>query len=156
MEKVRAVLMGAVSLAGLCLMATPAVADDRLMFGARVSYFTEADAASLGVELLVPIAHRVYFNPNFEYVFVTDASYWTLNADFHYDFPTHSSAYVWLGGGVALVHVDPEGPAPSDTDVGANFIGGVGFRAGSVIPYFQAKLIAKSDTEFAVAFGFRF
>jgi hypothetical protein len=25
-----------------------------------------------------------------------------------------------------------------------------------VIPYFQAKLIAKSDTEFAIAFGLRF
>ena len=151
----RTCLLGALCLAGLGLATTTARADD-LKFGVRAGYYTEADGASLGVELLAPVAHRVWFNPNFEYVFVEDASYWTVNADFHYDFPTRSSTYVWLGGGLALVHVDPEGPAESDTDVGANFIGGVGFRTGSVIPYFQAKLIAKSDTEFAIAFGIRF
>ncbi len=55
-----------------------------------------------------------------------------------------------------MVHRDPEGPDNGKTDAAANFLAGIGFRAGSVIPYFQAKLIAKSDTEFAIAFGIRF
>ena len=32
----------------------------------------------------------------------------------------------------------------------------VGVRTGSLIPYIQAKLIAKDDTEFVLAFGLRF
>jgi hypothetical protein len=32
----------------------------------------------------------------------------------------------------------------------------VGFKAGSVVPYFQAKVIIKDGSEFAVAFGVRF
>jgi hypothetical protein len=156
MKKVSACLLGALPVVALALVPAPARAADDLKVGVRVSYFTEAEAASVGAELVTRIAHRVYFNPNVEYVFIDDGSYWTFNGDFHYDFPTHSNTYVWLGGGLAIVHVDPDGPAESDTDVGANFIGGVGFRTGSVIPYFQAKLIAKSDTEFAIAFGLRF
>jgi len=149
-------LLGALSVAGLALVPTPARADNDLKVGVRVGYFTDAGAASVGAELLARVAHRFWFNPNVEYVFIDDGSYWTFNGDFHYDFPTHSNTYVWLGGGLAIIHIDPEGPTPSDTDVGANFLGGVGFRTGSVIPYFQAKLIAKSDTEFAIAFGLRF
>ena len=156
MKNVRTCLLSALFLAGLGLVATPAQAGEDLKVGVRVSYFTDVGEASVGGELLARVAHRFWFNPNVEYVFVDNESYWTFNGDFHYDFPTHSNAYVWLGGGLAVIHIDPDGPTPADTDVGANFIGGVGFRTGSVIPYFQAKLIAKSDTEFAIAFGLRF
>jgi hypothetical protein len=148
--------LGAAFLAILCLLPNSAVADDDLMVGVRAGYFTEVEEAFVGAELLVPVAHRFYFNPNVEYIFVDNGSYWTFNGDFHYDFPTRSTTYVWLGGGLGIVSVNPEGPREADTDVAANFIGGIGFRAGSVIPYFQAKLIAKSNTEFAVAFGLRF
>jgi hypothetical protein len=142
--------------AGVVLLAaTPASADD-FKFGIRGGYYTNVDAAFVGAEFLARVAHRVWFNPNVEYAFVDD-SYLTFNLDFHYDFPTHSSTYVWLGGGLAIVRFDPPGPFESDTDVGANFLGGVGFRTGtSVIPYFQAKVIAKSDAVFAIAFGLRF
>jgi hypothetical protein len=47
------------------------------------------------------------------------------------------------------------GPADSQTDVGANFLFGVGAR-GDVIPYLQGKLIVSDDTEFVIAFGLRF
>jgi hypothetical protein len=142
--------------AGIFLRPAPASAADDLKFGIRAGYYTNVDAAFVGAELLARVAHRVWFNPNFEYAFVDD-SYFTFNLDFHYDFPTHGSTYVWLGGGLALVRFDLPGPAESDTDVGANFLGGVGFRTGSsVIPYFQAKVIAKDDAVFAIAFGLRF
>ena len=36
------------------------------------------------------------------------------------------------------------------------FLLGVGFSAGEVIPYLQAKLIAKDNTEFALGVGLRF
>lgn len=54
-----------------------------------------------------------------------------------------------------ITHSNPEGPRGSSTDVGANFLFGIG-RRGSVVPCVQAKLIAKDSTEFVLGFGLRF
>jgi hypothetical protein len=89
-------------------------------------------------------------------VFVSDTTYLTLNADFHYDFPTRGSTYVWAGAGLGLLHADPEGPDNGDTGPALNLLAGVGFRTGGVIPYFQAKVIVDGGSEFALAFGIRF
>jgi hypothetical protein len=138
----------------LALLARPAQAEIKV--GIRGGYYTEVKEPFVGGELLARIAHRVYFNPNVEYVFVENATYTTWNADFHYDLPTGGSTYVWLGAGLAVVRFDPEGPGGANNDTAANFLAGLGFRGSSVIPYFQAKVIAKDQTEFVLAFGLRF
>jgi hypothetical protein len=143
-------------LAATVLVPCAASADDRTLFGVRFGYYADSENPFAGAELLVPVAHRVYFNPNVEYVFVDGATYATFNGDFHYDFPSHRRAFVWVGAGLGVVYFNPEGPASSDTDVAANFLAGVGLSRGPVIPYFQFKLIAKSDTEAVFAFGLRF
>lgn len=141
----------------LCLGALPAaVFGDDVKFGVRGGYYTKVEKPFLGVELLVGVAPRFFFNPNVEYVFVDNGTYLTFNGDFHYDFPTHGSTYVWLGGGPALVRVDPGGRAGASTDLAADLLGGIGFRTGSVIPYVQAKAIIKSDSLFSIAVGVRF
>lgn len=89
-------------------------------------------------------------------VFLDGGALVTYNADFHYDIGVGSGTFVWLGAGLALVQDNPDGPDNSSTDAAANFLGGIGFRAGSAIPYVQVKVIAKSDAEFALAFGVRF
>ena len=155
MSKVRTCVLGG----GLVIasgLLTPPLFADGLKFGLRGGYYTEAEEPFAGAELLVPLAHRLYFNPNVEYVFVSSGSYLTYNADFHYDIGVSRSTYFWVGGGLGVVQVNPEGPDNGSTDAAANFLAGIGFRTGSAIPYFQAKVIAKSDTEFAVAFGVRF
>ena len=106
--------------------------------------------------MLVPIAHRIELNPNVEYIFGGGRTYMTFNLDAHYDFPSHRRAFFWVGAGLGLLYVNPDGPAPSNTDVGANFLAGVGLTRGPVIPYFQVKLIASGNTEVALAFGLRF
>jgi hypothetical protein len=136
----------------LLMFAAPAHAHD--YFGVRGGVYTDDSHAFLGAEGLFGLSHRVYLNPNIEYVFVPDTTYMTFNMDFHVDLPTHSDVYVWLGGGLAVLYVDPTGGV-SDTSAGANFLAGVGLK-GRVIPYLQAKLIAKSDAEFVIAFGLRF
>jgi opacity protein-like surface antigen len=139
----------------LLVLALPASAADTKV-GIRGGYYTDIGDPFLGAELLTPVAHRIYFNPNFEYVFDDNLRYWTLNGDFHYDFPTHRPYYVWAGAGLALVHTNLKGRDNGNTDVGANLLAGVGFKAGSVVPYFQAKVILKDGSEFALAFGIRF
>jgi hypothetical protein len=148
-------LRGGSLLVVLCLLVPPAFADG-FKFGVRGGYYSKVEEPFAGAELLVPVSHRFYFNPNVEYVFVKSGSYVTFNGDFHYDFHHHRSTYAWVGGGLAVVRVDPEGPANADSSVAANFLAGIGFRAGSVIPYFQAKVVAKSDSLVSLAFGFRF
>lgn len=131
-------------------------ADEGVLAGVRAGYYTEAEEPFLGAELLVRLGHRVYFNPNFEYVFTENRKYYTMNADFHYDFPTDSRTFFWAGAGLALVRVDPENRQDTTTDAAANFLLGVGLSRGEVIPYLQAKVIAKDNTEFVLAVGLRF
>lgn len=139
----------------LALVPEKASAEDTL-FGVRLGYYTDAQDPFAGVEVLVPLAHRIYINPNVEYIFGDGRTYMTFNLDFHYDFPSQRRAFFWLGAGLGLLYVNPDGPTPSDTDVGANFLAGVGLSRGSVIPYFQLKVIASGNTEVALAFGLRF
>jgi hypothetical protein len=137
-------------------LAAPAQAHDTKL-GVRGGYYTKIKEPFVGVELLTHVAHRVYFNPNLEYVFVNGAKYFTLNGDFHYDFPTGGNdLYVWLGAGLGWSSFNPEGPNNTNNDLVANLLGGIGFNAGEVIPYVQAKVIVKDDTEFSIAVGLRF
>jgi len=151
-------LIGLLASAGaaVLLLSAPATASAETKVGVRGGYYTDIGEPFVGAELLLPVVRRIYFNPNFEYVFVENLNYWTLNGDFHYDFPTRRPYYVWAGAGVGLLRVDPEGPDNGDTDVGLNLLAGLGFKTGSVVPYFQGKVILKNGSEFAVAFGIRF
>ncbi len=137
------------------LVPEPASAHDETLFGVRAGYYTQEEQPFAGVELLLPLAHSLYANPNVEYVFGSGRTYMTFNMDFHYDFYSHSSAFVWVGGGLGVLYRKPSG-GPSSTDVGANFLAGVGLSRHPVIPYFQVKVIAHGDTEAVLAFGLRF
>jgi hypothetical protein len=54
------------------------------------------------------------------------------------------------------VRTDPPGPDNGNSDLAANLLAGGGLKAGSVLPYFQGKVILKDGSEFALAFGVRF
>jgi hypothetical protein len=150
----RRAALPALVLAVVGLLPSAAAADD--MFGLRVGYYTDAEAACVGGEALFKLAPKVYLNPNIEWVFVDHARYVTLNADVHYDFWSRRRNTAWIGAGLALVSIDPEGPADGDTDPALNVFAGFGARRGSVLPYVQAKVIARDDTELVLAFGLRF
>jgi hypothetical protein len=156
MKSMNRLALSALVVASLSIRPGSASADEDTLFGVRAGYYTEAEGAFVGAELLFRLAPSVYFNPNFEYVFVDNVDYFTANADFHYDFPSHGRTFFWAGAGLALVRTDPEGRPDGNTDAAANFLLGVGLSRGPTIPYLQAKVIAKDNTEFALAFGLRF
>jgi hypothetical protein len=154
--RLRRIVWGLVVAAPVMVSASsPARADDAL-FGVRIGYYTDIEEPMIGGEVLLRLAPSLYFNPNVEYVFLERATYLTFNADAHYDLPTRGRTFVWLGAGLGVISIDPDGPAEEDTDVVANFLAGVGVKRGGLIPYLQAKLIAKDDTEFSLAVGIRF
>jgi hypothetical protein len=144
-----------VALIFIIFLAAPAQAEVRP--GVRVGGYFDSDAFFIGGEILTPVATNWYFNPNVEFAFADRADLVTFNFDFHYDFDTGSNIYVWIGGGPAIIHVNPDGSAGSDTDFGANVFMGVGFQTrGRLVPYIQPKIILADDSEFALAFGLRF
>jgi hypothetical protein len=152
----RAVLVR-LAVAVAILTSLPAVARAEPRFGVRFGYYTEAEAPFLGAEMLFRIIPpEIYFNPNVEAVLVDDGHYFTINGDFHYDFLSGRRTFAWLGAGLAVLNSDPGGSAESDTDFGLNLLAGIGTRRGRVIPYAQAKVILKSNTEFAIGVGLRF
>jgi hypothetical protein len=139
----------------IALALVPAGTASAADVGVRFGLYTEVEEPFVGVELLTRVANRIYFNPNFEWVFTEGFDYFTLNGDFHYDFPVQGRTFVWVGAGLGLVRVDFDGA--DDTDAALNVLGGVGYRAGGgVIPYAQAKVIVKDDSELVIAFGLRF
>ncbi|HKH49894.1 MAG TPA: hypothetical protein VKM72_35015 [Thermoanaerobaculia bacterium] len=150
------------AVAGLLIM--PGLAQADVDFGVRGGFYSDADAGFLGGEALIGLTRAWYFNPNIEYVFVDDGSLWTANADFHYDFPTHSNLAVWAGGGPAVIFSSIDPPrgcrncdSNDQTDLGLNLLGGVGFsKRGPIRPYVQGKVTLSDNTEAAIAFGLRF
>jgi hypothetical protein len=133
--------------------AAPARADN---FGVRAGLYADPTDGFIGAEGLFRLSHQVYLNPNIEYILADHQTYMTFNGDFHYDFHTHGPAYVWIGGGLAVIYHNPDGPADANTDVGANILAGIGAKGHGVIPYLQAKLIVKDNTQFVIGAGLRF
>jgi hypothetical protein len=151
---------GALAVAGLFLI--PAMAGAEVDFGVRGGFYNDADAGFIGADLLWDVTRQWYFNPNVEYVFVDNGDLATLNVDFHYDFPSRSPFYVWAGGGPAVLFRGTDAPCrrcedDSETDLGLNLLGGVGFGKGQALrPYIQGKLILSDETEAVLAVGIRF
>ncbi|HET6266993.1 MAG TPA: hypothetical protein VFG11_04680 [Acidobacteriota bacterium] len=126
--------------------------------GIRTGFYSNhGTSAFIGGEILAPITRHWYINPNFDFIFPENATEFTFNFDFHYDFPTRSDIYVWAGGGPAILYFNPDGPGRSDTDFGVNLLMGIGFLKGSnITPYIQPKAVLSSHSQFSLAFGIRF
>jgi hypothetical protein len=130
------------------LMVMPAANARAADVGVRMGYYFDADAFSIGTELLTPLGDNTrqwYFNPNAE----------VAMADFHYDFDTGASTAVWAGAGPALLirdHVSEN----TDVDPALNLILGFGAKNGAYRPFIQGKGILSNDSEAALAVGIRF
>jgi hypothetical protein len=154
------VLAVAIVLGAAALCSNPAAAE--IDFGLRGGYYTDAEDAFLGADVLAQISDtRWFFNPNVEFVFVDPGDLWTLNFDVHYDFDTDDDDfYVWAGGGPAIVFRDSGGRRNNDdgddTEPGLNLLAGIGWQLESVVPYIQGKILLADDNEAVIAVGVRF
>ncbi len=151
MEKLRRV-SPVICLMGLIFLFIPARGATSV--GARFGVYTNAGKLFLGGELNMPVAHQIYFNPNVEYVFVSEGSYFSFNFDFHYDFAMSRPLYVWAGGGLAVISRSNHA---SHAEAGVNLLFGAGILTSSrVVPYVQAKGVISGNSEFVLGFGLRF
>jgi hypothetical protein len=144
------------AVAAALLLAAPAAAQADPMFGVRFGYYTQVADPFLGAELLFRIVPDLYLDPNVEAVLVGDGHYVTVNGDLHYDLPVGRHTFLWVGGGLAIVSRSAGGSEEGHTDLGLDLLAGLGARHGRVIPYVQAKVIVKDDSEFVIGVGLRF
>lgn len=121
----------------------------------RGGYHLDAEDGFVGGGLNTDLDSDWYFNPNFEWVLVDGYDLWSVNADFHRDFPTSGPA-LWLGGGPALIVTDSDGIGNSHSDFGLNLLGGIGAKTGSVRPFGQMKVTLSDNSSSSLAFGIRF
>lgn len=146
-------------LAGLAVgwLLLPAGAFADVDFGVRAGVYDDASEAFVGLELLTRIdGSQWFFNPNVEWVLVDNGNLITVNADFHYDFPTSGQFSVWAGGGPALVLIDPD-RGDNETDAGLNLLAGLGFDPRAAVrPYIQGKILIADETEAVLGVGIRF
>lgn len=138
----------------LCGMATvPAGAGD---FGIRGGVYLDDTDPFVGIEWLGDFRGLWDVNPNFEVIFPDNVDRYSLNLDFHRDFPGADAA-VWLGAGGGLIFTDPDNRfADDETDAAINLLAGIGTRTGAVRPYGQLKVVLSDESEAVVMGGLRF
>jgi hypothetical protein len=142
----------------IVLLVVGAVGASAVTFGVRAGYYFDAEAVAVGTELLTPMDDngRWYFNPNVELAMGDIRDMVALSADFHYDFQPSARTAVWAGAGPAMFIIDRGPFGDDDTDLGANFLVGMGANSGNVRPYAQFRATVKDNTEATVAVGLRF
>lgn len=125
-------------------------------FGFRMGVYTDGSDLFLGGDYLTPINNDIDFNPNIEYIFIDGGNFLSFNFDAIYNFPRNRNLFIWAGGGLGLLYVDPD-RGDANTDLGVNLLSGLGFvTSGSLLPYLQAKLILSDNSNFVIGFGLRF
>ncbi len=89
--------------AGLLAALVPTTAQAQNRFGLRTGVWTDNGDPFVGAELLVPIEHRWFFDPNVELVFGDVYDLVEVSGDFHYDLDSANDVYLWAGAGPALL-----------------------------------------------------
>jgi hypothetical protein len=129
--------------------------------GVRAGYYFDADAVSLGMEVLTPLpiseSESWFFNPNVEVAMGDTRDLTSFNLDVHYDFPTTNNMSVWAGAGPALYVIDRD-QFTDDTDVdpALNLLVGLGAKTGGARPFVQGKGVLMDNSEVELAVGVRF
>lgn len=148
------VIVGPIALAIALAASTRAFSETT--YGVRTGVYTDASAGFIGGEVVTSIAPSWYFNPNLEVAAASDRDVITVNGDFHYDFFQDRPYWIWAGGGPAVIRRN----MPNETDhtnIGANFLGGIGWKTSAkVSPYLQGKVTLSNNDEAVLAFGLRF
>ena len=135
----------------LMSLATAASAQ-RAHLGFRLGANFDSNDVLLGAHVLVPLTDRLELYPSFDFYFPDDGTLLGFNGDLKYRFPTGSSLWIYAGGGLNLLYFSFEGE--SDTDVGANLIGGFETRGNwRVHPFVEGRALIHDNSSFQLVGG---
>jgi hypothetical protein len=147
-------LLGAMVLAGMLL--APAAAQAQLTVGPVAAFHDDFDFG-IGGFAAIPVPSldpNLSINPSFVYFFPSDPfNFWEINGDVVYQFQVSESTpvlpFALAGINIANFGIDGGG---SNTEIGLNLGGGIGFRAESLQPFAGAKFEIQDGSGF-VLFG---
>jgi hypothetical protein len=131
-----------VSLAAMSCLTWASLANANVSGGLRAGFTSSPDQFIVGGQLeLSPVAEHLYIVPSGEVGFGDHATTLAFNGDLQYRFLVHDSAvHPYAGGGLAVYYVNVDGGG-SDTNLGADILGGMFFNERSGTPMFvEAKL----------------
>lgn len=145
------VLVGLLVAVGFGMM--PTQAEAILSADVRGGYYTDAEEFYLGGGLRIGVV-GFEIVPNFEYVFVDNATLYTLNADGQWNLLPFGLGSVWIGGGLGLMGVGVKGFDTKTKGIG-NLFAGVGLNV-ILKPFAQAKYIIGDQNQGVLTLGVRF
>jgi hypothetical protein len=138
----------------LALAGTVQAQTSRFHLGPRVSYQFDLKKLGVGAQLSVPIVRHLEFYPSFDYFFVSDGSFWNLNADLKYRIPSESVHWLYLGGGLNIARSGSSGV--HDTRAGVNLFAGAESLKGWVHPFGEFRFTANHGSTGQIAVGLNF
>jgi len=136
---------------------SPAHAD--VSGGLRVGFTSSPDQFIVGGQLeLSPVAEHLYIVPSGEVGFGDHATTLAFNGDLQYRFLVHDSkVHPYAGGGLVVYYVNVDGGG-SDTNLGADILGGMFFNERSGNPMFLDVKLGLTDEvpDWKFVFGVNF
>ena len=145
----RTAFMG--SVIALLATATGAAAQSSTHVGMRVGYNFKLEEVLLSANLTVPMTNRIEFYPSLDIYTPERGNRIGFNGDVKISFPMTSGPQFYLGGGVGVVNRN-EGDF-SNTDVGANLLGGLESRVGWIHPFVEGKVLLHDRSQFQLIGG---
>lgn len=142
---------GALAALAVLVLAPTSASAQRAHLGVRAGYNFDYDDPSLGGHFSVPIARRLELYPSMDVYLPETGTRLAFNGDLKYRFRTPSAWEPYLGGGVQVLHrrIGDAG----NNDVGANLLGGVETRVGTVHPFLEGRVVLQDNTSFQLATG---
>jgi len=150
-------LLWVVGLAGV--LSAPATVSAQVALGPALAFHDDFDFG-IGAFADIPVpslATGLSIVPNFMFWFPDGGDAWELNADVSYSFQVSDDTPVlpFAFAGLNILNVGPDG-GDSNTDIGLNLGGGIGFRAQSVQPFAGLKFELQDRTGFVIFGGVGF
>lgn len=131
------------SVAVVSCLTWASVAHANTSAGLRVGFSSNPDQFLVGGQLnFSPVAERLYIVPSGEVGIGDHATTLAFNGDLQYRFLVHDAkVHPYAGGGLSVYYVNVNNGGGSDTNLGADILGGMFFNEKSGTPMFvEAKL----------------
>ena len=126
-------------------------AQTRAHIGPRIGVNFDSDDLLIGAQFTAPLGSRLEFYPSVDIYFPNRGTSLGFNTDLKVLFPTRSAPQFYAGGGLNIAYRSVN--SVSNTDLGANLIGGVESRRGQVHPFIEGRVLFHDNSAFQLVGG---
>ncbi|HSM15425.1 MAG TPA: hypothetical protein VK845_00320 [Gemmatimonadales bacterium] len=159
--------MGKIKFLAACavmVVASAAQLSGQVRVGGQINFADDFDFG-LGPRIVVadPALGEFRFIGTFDLYFPDDRAgvdidYWEINGNVVYDFAIQSAPTLvpYVGAGLNIAHISGGTGFGSDTDIGANLLGGMEFKTGRLRPFVELRVELEGGEQFVVTGGLLF